>query len=377
MRNLATVQKVIDIRPIPNADRIEVATVLGWECVVAKKDGFKVGDLVIYIEVDSIVPDRPEYEFLRDRKFRVRTIKLRGQVSQGLVLPLHYLNNYYDTREVYDTAVEGMDVTGTLGIKKYDPQADLEEKMRVEAQLRSNSKVEKFFMKFSWYRRLFNKLTGKYKSGFPSFIKKTDEVRVQVFSPDTFRKLGLFQYTFTEKLDGQSATYFMLKKRVWFRTVYTFGVCSRNLYLTKADNSTYWRIAKKLNLEEKMKSYVKQKDLDVLVIQGEIVGEGIQKNKYKLDGIHFFGFNIKEDQRSLGYVEQSLVSSLYLKINLVPLIDLSVPLPETVQELVELSKGKSVLADIPREGIVIRNYFTGTSFKVINPDFLLKFEGEE
>lgn len=93
MRQLATIREVAALRPIKGADRIEVAQIDGWECVV-KKGEFKVGEPVVYIEVDSIVPERPEFEFLRDRKFRIRTIKLRGQVSCGLVLPLSILNNY-------------------------------------------------------------------------------------------------------------------------------------------------------------------------------------------------------------------------------------------------------------------------------------------
>lgn len=93
-RSLAHIEKIVDIKPISGADQIEMCQVLGWECVIAKKDNFKVGDLVVYIEVDSIVPEKPEFEFLRDRKFRVKTIKLRKQISQGLVLPLSILNNY-------------------------------------------------------------------------------------------------------------------------------------------------------------------------------------------------------------------------------------------------------------------------------------------
>lgn len=121
MRKLASVQRIIDLRPIEKADAIEVAQVLGWECVV-KKNEFKIGDMVVYIEVDSIVPDRSEFEFLRDRKFRVRTIKLRGQVSQGLVLPMSVLPQ----TKIY---AEDEDVTNTLGIKKYDPQGDAERKL--------------------------------------------------------------------------------------------------------------------------------------------------------------------------------------------------------------------------------------------------------
>ena len=116
MRRLATVRTITEIKPIEKADAIEVAIVDGWECV-CKKNEFKVGEKVVYIEIDSIVPDRPEFEFLRDRKFRVKTIKLRGQVSQGLVLPLSILpqNKNYKVDD---------DVTDILGVIKYDPQAE-------------------------------------------------------------------------------------------------------------------------------------------------------------------------------------------------------------------------------------------------------------
>ena len=110
-RALAHVEKIVNIQPIEGADNIEVATVLGWKVVIAKKDGFNIGDKVVYIEIDSKVPERPEFEFLRDRKFRVRTIRLRGQYSQGLIMPLSILPN-----ASYE---EGQDVTQELGIKYY------------------------------------------------------------------------------------------------------------------------------------------------------------------------------------------------------------------------------------------------------------------
>lgn len=119
MRKLATIREISNIRPIEGADKIVVAQVDGWECVV-QKDEFQIGQHIVYIEVDSIVPERPEFEFLRPRKFRVRTIKLRGQVSQGLVLPLSILPN--------GTGCDlGDDVTDALGIKKYDPEAQQRE----------------------------------------------------------------------------------------------------------------------------------------------------------------------------------------------------------------------------------------------------------
>jgi len=162
MRKLASVRKIVDIRPIEGADMIEVAVVDGWECVVKKSEGFKIGDLIVYIEIDSIVPDRPEFEFLRDRKFRVRTIKLRKQISQGLVLPLSILPS---TKYKEDD-----DVTTVLGVIKYDPEGDKERKLLTQSADNSKNPFVKFLMRFKWFRKLYIK---PKKGGFPSWIVKT------------------------------------------------------------------------------------------------------------------------------------------------------------------------------------------------------------
>lgn len=169
MRHLATIREITTLRPIAGADRIEVAQVDGWECVVQKGE-FHTGEHIVYIEVDSIVPERPEFEFLRDRKFRVRTIKLRGQVSQGLVLPLSILPNGAP-------ADLGADVTDVLGIKKYDPEAQQEAQLLTKQPAKPKSALVRFLMRFKWYRKLFMK--SKRKGGFPDWIVKTDETRIQ------------------------------------------------------------------------------------------------------------------------------------------------------------------------------------------------------
>lgn len=120
-RQLASIQRCVGLRPIEGADKIEVARVLSWECVV-KKGEFKEGDLGVYIEIDSIVPDKPIFEFLKDKKFKVKTIRLRGQVSQGLYLPMSYFPEIRNPKE-------DMDVTKLLGVTKYNPEADAEKKM--------------------------------------------------------------------------------------------------------------------------------------------------------------------------------------------------------------------------------------------------------
>jgi hypothetical protein len=240
MRRLATIRTIADIRPIEGADRIVVAQVDGWECVV-KKDEFTVGDSVVYIEIDSIVPERPEFEFLRERKFRVRTIRLRQQISQGLVMPMDILPaGYYRV---------GDDVTEMLGIKKHDPEAEHELQVSQRVHEKRNP-VFMWFMRFKWFRRIFAK--PKRKGGFPDWIVKTDEERIQ-------NKTAMFNieknagttFTATEKLDGQSVTFFLQKNG---RKKYEVGVCSRNIRRNKPNDSSYWTIARDLEIEKVLRA---------------------------------------------------------------------------------------------------------------------------
>ena len=358
VRKLATIRTISDIRPIAGADRIEVAQVDGWECVVQKNE-FHVGDTVVYIEIDSVLPERPEFEFLRERKFRVRTIKLRGQVSQGLVLPLSILPK----GKSYEL---GDDVTDVLGIVKYDPEAQDEmQLLRVQKQQKPKNKFVKFMMQFKWYRKFFAK--PKRKGGFPDWIIKTDENRIQnmpiLFETerDNCTKLSV-----TEKVDGQSATYFLEKTS---RRRYEFGVCSRNIRLVTPDNSSYWTIAKECDIENVLRSIIG--DNNSVVLQGEICGPGIQGNKYKLDKYELFVFNLIFPNKSCTTNEiAEIIEPFGLKT--VPIVEEGVILPDTIAELVEYSKGKSVVYNKQkREGVVMRNVPRHISFKVINPDFLL------
>lgn len=364
MRKLATIQRIAALSPIPGADKIEVATILGWQ-VVVKKGEFKVGDPCVYIEIDSIVPDHPLFEFLRERKFRVRTIKLRKQVSQGLALPVPAVSYYI--RKVADLSI-GDDATDIIGIKKYDPQAEVEAKLfEVDAHV-AKSRLGKFLNRYAWYRRLLYK---PKRLPFPKFIAKTDETRIQNI-PGILNQLKGCQCTATEKLDGQSATYFVVKKKTWFGTKLVFGVCSRNFQLLQEDNSSYWTIARQLRIHQVLIDLLNAspKTTEFIVLQGEIIGKNIQGNKYKIDGYEFFAFNLKFNDRS---VPSELIHGHLWGYGIftVPVLA-DFYLPNTVQDLVNLSKGNSVIGAKPiREGLVIRNHKHKTSFKVINPDFLL------
>jgi hypothetical protein len=370
-RKLASIQKIATISPIEGADKIQVCTMegLGWECVI-KKDEFKVGDKVVYVEVDSIVPERQEFEFLRERKFRVRTIKLRKQVSQGLVLPMSVLPPLE-----YDFYLVGNDVTEELGIKKYDPQAQEEDALVIP---KHRSPVMKFLMKNKAFRTVYMKLNSKEKGQWPNWIAHTDEERIQTCAKILMNNFNKPWYI-TEKLDGQSATFFTHYERVWGFRKLAFGVCSRNIWLKTPDNSNYWKIAKMFDLEKKLKACKEE-----IVIQGEILAPNVQKNKYGVTEPDFYVFNIIRNGKRVGH-EEMVSYCVGLGLKHVPIVfnsfmpgllwnDLKEQTQAVVKHMVDLSIGYSRLAPtINREGIVVRLMEDPVvSLKVINPEFLLK-----
>jgi RNA ligase (TIGR02306 family) len=338
LRKLASIRKISDIQPIEGADMIELVIVDGWKVVVAKNVGHKLGDLVIYCEIDSFLPIREEFEFLRKSSykkmvdgtegFRLRTIKLRGQVSQGLILPISVLNPT-DTN-IYVEPFEGLDVTEMLEIVKYEPPVPAE-------------------------------LAGKVKGLFPSFLRKTDEERIQnlTLEYEGWKNSDKGFYV-TEKLDGSSATFYFKDGE--------FGVCSRNLELLETEGNTFWKVARELKLEE----WLTSQDVNYS-IQGELIGESVQGNPYKIKGqtVRFFNaFNI-DTQEYLGLEEfELLISSMGLKS--VPILDREFTLPDTIDELLKYADSKSVLnSNFDREGVVIRSVDRKISFKVISNKFLL------
>jgi RNA ligase (TIGR02306 family) len=343
MRKLATVRKIKELRPIPDADAIELAIVDGWNVVVAKNVGHKEGDLVVYCEIDSFLPIEPEFEFLRKTSykkmgdvegFRLKTIKLRGQVSQGLILPLKDAYTIYQrTRPSLNLEwFEGLEVTDMLGIVKYEPP--------IPAQL-----------------------AGKIKGMFPSFLKKTDEERVQNLAKEyeQWRLSSAHQFYITEKLDGSSATFYFNDG--------SFGVCSRNLDLLETEDNTFWKVAYDLKIKEKLESLNRN-----VAIQGELIGEGIQGNPYKIKGhsVRFFNVFDIDTQEYFGLPMFLATMEHSLKLETVPILGIF-QLPETIEELLKIAEEKSVLnPDFDREGIVIRSMDRKISFKVISNKFLLK-----
>lgn len=338
-RKLASIQRIESISEIQNADAIEVATILGWH-VVVKKGEFEPEDMVVYIEIDSVLPETPKFEFLRkccyiDKNgftgFRIKTAKMRGQISQGIIF------NPIDVLPVGTTIYVGQDVTYDLGIVKYDPP--------IPAQL-----------------------SGLAKGNFPSFIPKTDEMRIQAV-PNVLNRHRGKKFFVTEKLDGTSTTYYMNDGE--------FGVCSRNLELKPSDSNTFWQIESTYGLKDAL-----EESGGNYAIQGEVIGPGIQKNKYGLKSPElkiFSVYDISEGRYLSIYSMRSFLRRLgFDEFNLVPCLG-SITLDHSIDELVDLSEGQSSLFQTQREGIVLRPTkeqndieLGRLSFKVINPKFLLK-----
>ena len=344
-RKLATIRKIKEINPIEGADAIELAVVDGWQVVVAKNVGHQVGDLVVYCEIDSFLPIEPEFEFLRKSSykkmgdqegFRLKTIKLRGQISQGLILPYSVI-----PIAQFATAAdlpEGMDVSEMLGIVKYEPP--------IPAQL-----------------------AGRVKGTFPSFLRKTDEERIQNLEKEytEWTLSSKHQFYATEKLDGSSFTCYIKNGE--------FGVCSRNMDLLETEDNTFWAVARKLDLENKLRSFGKN-----ICFQGEMVGSGIQGNHYNMKDQTVFFYNIFliDEREYVGYDEfRNMLFDLDLAC--VPVLsypfnfpaDSEAALP-TVSALLRSAEGKSVLNDkVEREGLVIRSMDRTISFKAISNKFLL------
>jgi RNA ligase (TIGR02306 family) len=364
-RKLASVQRIREILPIPGADMIELVVVNAWKVVAAKSVGHQVGDLVVYCEIDSYLPIEPEFEFLRKSSykkmgnqegFRLKTIKLRGQVSQGLIIPL---KDAYDvfrrlTPNMEMTWFEGLDVSEMINVQKYEQPIPAE-------------------------------LAGTVKGGFPSFLRKTDEERIQNFADQypNWVMSSAHKFYASEKLDGSSATYYYKDGQ--------FGVCSRNLELAEPEEfvpgnimcddgierpkkeNTFWKVAKELKLKEKLeKAYIL---FGNLCLQGELIGEGIQGNPYNIKGhtVKFYNaFDIDKQERL--DVDTFMKVITILELETVPIMTPWL-LPTTIDEMLKQAEGKSILNyNTEREGLVIRSYDMSISFKAISNKFLLENE---
>lgn len=328
MRKMATVRRIDAIGPIEGADAIEVATVGGWK-VVIKKGEFQAGDLAVYCEIDSWIPTelapflskgKEPREFEGIKGERLRTVKLRGQISQGLLLNL---DNVIPETHSFG---EDSDVSEYLNIVK-------------------------------WEKAIPAQLAGQVKGNFPTQIPKTDQERVQNLKKEIASAQGAV-FEVTEKLEGSSMTVYKIDG--------VFGVCSRNLDLKRDENNSFWATAIKLDIENKMAFS------DNFAIQGELIGPGIQGNIYNLSNLEFRVFDIY-DIKDGCYLNPADRENIIGRMGLdhVPVLDDAFVLNDSIEELLNLAEGTSRLGDTEREGIVFKEVNGGITFKAISNKYLL------
>ena len=356
LRKLVSVRRIADLQPIPGADAIEVATVDGWKLVV-KRGEFKVGDLCAYFEIDCFLPESdPRYAFLMKsgvrefegvRGHKLRTIKLRGQISQGLALPIGlFVNDFIGSKEdegqeLCEFFTPGTDLTELLGIKK-------------------------------WEAAIPAQLAGQVKGVFPSFIRKTDQERCQNLIEEIFTDNKDAKYEVTMKLDGSSCTIYHRDGEL--------GVCSRNLELKineENQNNSMIRILYDTLMNVSLPAIGRN-----VAIQGEIMGPGIQGNREGFKKTEFFIFDIFDIDRGEYFTpaeRQEFVQKLAgwsPNVQHVPILAYSANLLDTlgivdVEGLLRFAEGKSINHAV-REGVVFKRLDGKFSFKAISNRFLEK-----
>lgn len=355
MRKLASVRIIDDVLPIENADRLEQVAIGGWRVVVAKGE-FAKGDKVVYFEIDSALPVTDErYEFLKERclrkwmcgsrlvceVIRIKSIKLRGVISQGLVMPLA------EFPEITDTEI-GSDVTELLNVKHYDELA--EEYGRITGSA---------------------KLAGNAKGNFPTYlVPKTDEERLQNLTEYFDGRFKGVPFEVTEKFDGSSATYIYAPNA---RPDDPFFVCSHNLELKEEEGNLYWDIAYKYDILNALKSFWAKTGCDI-AIQGEIVGPGVNGNRDQYTEHKFYVFriyNITEGKWLSPIDRRAICTSRgipHVKVfGTRPIFDTL----NTVDAFLSMVEGKTDRGN-EREGMVFKSVDGNISFKVINNKYLLK-----
>lgn len=359
-RKLAHIETIEWIRPIEGKDRIALAGVLGWTVIIQKSE-YQVGDQCVFCEIDSVLPEKPEFEFLRKKNFRIRTMKMAGVLSQGICFPLSVL-----PRGRYQT---GDDVTELIGITQYEATQDKgEETGASEADERKLlEKYPRFLAKFRWFRSLV--LPRRADREFPDFISKTDEPRIQ--NVPYMLDLGL-DFVATEKIDGQSGTYALRRvkgRHFWNRSGYEFIVCSRNCRLPEKDTSSYWKAAEKYEIEKVLHALIG--DHKWVAVQGECIAPWVQGNKYHVTGVDLYVFNLVYPEGRVGSVEAKKIVEQH-GMKFVPILEESRKLTGmSVQEVLDYATGGSRLYDTLREGIVFRTSDGKQSFKAVSPDFLI------
>lgn len=359
MKNLATIQKIIDIKPIEGADAIELAFVLGWQ-VVVKKGEFKIGDLCVYIQIDTVVPDKPEFEFLRDRNFRVRTIKLRKQLSQGILFKIEDVLHTTD----YDKFKEGKDVTELLEIKKYEKPDNNPARYEKPRIPKVWYKKWIYLFKYNILYKIFPKLLPKTRSPFPTnLVSITDEERIQNI-PKVLETHKGKEFVVSYKLDGSSIT--IIHNKVLGKSKYR--ICSRRFELHDKENDWY-KVFTSTKFNEHIDKLVKHFGTDDIIVQGEAIGK-FNGNHHNLKQDEIRLFNIYVNGKRLNQKDFYSVSDT-LFIPVCPFC-ITLKLNHTMEEILKFSEIPDILnPKVPAEGLVWRCVEDNFSFKVINNKYLL------
>jgi len=362
MRELANVLRIENLKPIAKKDRIELATIGGWE-VIVEKGAYAVGDLVVYIEYDTVLPVKPEFEFLRPRcyskkynGFRIRNMSMGGVFSQGIVFPLSILPK---------DAKEGDCVAKVLGVRKYDPDEFL-------AESRVNKGKYGKFVSYLLEWRLFRRIIlGKKKAkyAYPTTVHKSDETNIQKIFEYLKTNYPNEVYYKTEKIEGQASTYMLIGRRAHYR------LYSHNAIRYKGDGSNWDKVSELYNIEQILRTHFKETK-EKIAIQGEIAGPGIQKNIYAFPELRFFVYGITDVDtgKSWNYVD---IIAFVRKYNLefVPklLKENFVTLPAQLKDVLDESNGESMLKKgVKREGIVWRSVTNQQiGFKAKSPKYLI------
>ena len=377
-RALAYVVTIDEIRPIEGYDRVEYARTNGWWVIIGKNDNLKVGDKCVYFEVDSKVNAKDErFAFLEKRNYKIKTQKMCKVISQGLLMPLYLFP------ELGDLEVN-TDVTDKLKVvysteednvrKNGDPNAKYKSMVSRKPNIFKKSWA-KWLMRRDWGRKLMFFFFGRKKDnprGFPGFVSKTDEERVE---NQPWRIGDGKIYLATEKLDGTSCTYALERKG---KKKFEFYVCSRNVRQKDEtqecyhDHNIYWDLAFKYNIESKLREWLESHPEDKWVcIQGEGVG-AVQGNPLKLaeDDLYVFNFKTSRFGRYPSEVGKDIIEKWGMKW--VPILG-KVQMPDTMEELKNAAIGKSVVnPEVMREGIVYRCLDGTDSFKNVSREYLLK-----
>lgn len=399
-RELAYVVIINGIEPIPGYDRVEHAIVGGWR-VIVQKDQFKVGDPAIYFEIDSKVPaDRECFAFLEKRNYKVKTLKMCKTISQGLLMHADDFGWTIETSVIDDHPViiddenkphyatdESRFLTKKLGVTYADDEDNSRKAPPVDKYKKMAQRHKKLFknpfvqriMRYEIGRKIMFFFFGKKKdkkNGWPSWVQKTDEERIENMP---FVLQNKCPWIATEKIDGSSTTFTM--KRGKFKKK-DFYVCSRNVCFDSVDKpcyydtNIYWEMAQKYHMFEVLSKLLDSMPaVEWVTIQGETYGEGVQRNTYGLSGHDFMAFNlITSDKGRWNSCDMKKILEKDYDIPCVPILNDKYILPDTVEELREYVNSQlSVINGEMKEGIVCRSPDGIHSFKCVSPEYLLKY----